>query len=331
MFGTEQNYYFQELNIFKKNLLNLYQRRVKLTAERETLRWKYVTQLRAEWNNLASQIYDQAFKKSPEVVELCRNMIGMIQGFIPMVKVDGAHEMGWGTLPNFGGPLNISFLSPTAHLIIDPFWKNSPEQIQIDPRPFYQMYPGLDSRTLNLLETWFLGDNSARYISERGGNVKISIPLEYDWMNDTNGFGENKRLSGYFDEASAIVFAEYNGRSIAGLVATMRDTLAKIFDLGDIAISVQIEIDTVEKNLKEYVSEYAAQFGDALNASDILRDLQAAAEGDIEAIKRLGLYEAPVESTVLPEALPEPVIVQPKSKLPWILAGAAAIFLATRE
>lgn len=342
MFGAEE-FYFTELQNFKKSLLSLYQKRVKYSAERENERWKYVTQTKGEWSTLTAKLYDQAFLEGSGVVDLLRAVLVRLAKMFPMVKLDGDHDPAFGRFEHFGGPLQLSLLSPTAHLITDPFYKGEEVNLKSDSRPFYKMYGNSIRGTTALVDDYFFGNiaraTTAAWDAELGQWVHLTWPVTDEWVEAmVRSQGSSLRLmpDAFKDwpKVKAILEASYDGKSLDGLLQKIKAQLIKVLDLSAMVIRVQTQIDETEDQLKNFVTEYASQFGDALNASDILRDLNAAAQGDMEAIKRLGLYEAPVEAAVPADVLqPEaPVMVEkPKSKAVWIAAAATGLFLLTRK
>lgn len=316
-FGNEQDYYFSELKKFKTSILGLYSRRARLVAERETERFKYSTNLKARWNNLVQSILDQAFETGKSgLVDMIRVTLNHIQKSIPMITVSGLRDEHWGVMKVLqGSSINrpISLLSPSSDLI----------SVEVSgSKKFYEAYPKLNN------SDWY---NRHYFLRSEGLNPVVPVSLAYL----TAKFEKTAYAPFLVDAEQSlnILNGTYATGNVYELVEELRTSFIKIIDLGHMIMSVQREIDAIETQITSFVADYADKFGMALEASDLLNDLYLASQGDMEAIKRLGLYEEPEQAEVV-EAVPvdvAPVAEPGLSKTPWLVAGAAAIYLLTRK
>lgn len=316
----------EQLSYFKNDLLSLYRQKAKLIAARESLRFQYLTQGKAKFNSIISAIYNQAYAdKNDQAVELLEIIIGTLRTGIPMVLMDGASVSGWGAnVYIFGGRHQVGFLSPISHYLTEPFgYEQDPDQ-----RPAYQLYgEAMVSMTPERIITDFFLPYFVQVYDQQTGVYYpfAGFPPDENYVKLflEQRYPQNAGLISQYPYVKSLLETSYPqaGGSLADLVSWIMTSLKDIVRQTQQIIKLQFTIDGAENALINFVNEYAAQTGAALNASDVLKDLfeeSQKAEEIPEAIEQM------VEETGAPP------IEEPKSKLPWI-AAAAGLFMLLRK
>lgn len=327
-----------QLNSFKENLVSLYRRKTKLVAEREALRFQYATGVKAEILGVISAIYNQIFAdRNPEGELLTRHVIEFIQSHIPMLTINGAELQGWAGNPyNMGGRFNVGYLSPTAHLISEPFGDPSGE----DQSPFYKLYAenaylyptvGLDW----VLENYFLFGNQSNMSNPVTGEPEhFEIPPSLGWVEAFATWhihdASFNLLEGY-EYMVSVLTRNYPAGNLADVIDKARTVLSRIIESTKNVLRIQLDIDQIENDLAIFVTEYKDYVG-GTTIDEILTELML----ESQKSESIPLPEATMEHSVIttnvavPSVEAQPVAViqnVPSSKLPWVAAAAAAFFL----
>ena len=357
MFGFERSEYFSMLGTFKNTLFNLYVKKPKLIAERETLRYKYISQDKATYTNIRAAMYDDVMSRNDSDLTLLFNFtIRLITENIPMYTLGGASIDGWGRFAGAAG-INpylvekqnhgeffrgykpgssvagfLSYLSPIGHFITESFLIDRDSS---QSEPWYKSefsLIGLYGSAEGVIAGSFLGKKSQSRLT--GDTISFPPSISY-----VRALAEEEGRSFNFDKyplVEEILTKTYPAGNMMTLITSMMESLRRIVDLTIKIIKVQTEIESTEAQLGQYVSEYSAQFESAIHASDILQDLELAAKGDAQAIRRLGIFEEKSESEplsevpvdILTQEVVEPVPqVEKKSNLPLLVAAGVGIFL----
>ncbi len=300
-----------QLDTMEKGLMNLYRNKIKLVSIRESLRFQYVSAMRAKWDAVLGAMYSAGYMEGNSFgVQLLTAILPYITIGIPMVDMNGNPSSGWGTNPNNPGTGgNVSgagFLSPIQNIISKPFYslENSTDQ-----RTALKIY-GIgywNEPVENILGVYFFG---ARFTTLQ------DIPPSADWVQ--NALVNNQALTRFETSYPFIVDVmtkDFPQGSFKGVIAEMRDLLSQIIAKTQYILTVQEQIDAAEKSLSDFVGDYQA-IGGAVDVAALLLQLQAEAErADVPP---------PVEQAqaeVLPIAIPQE---EKSMKLPWILGALVA-------
>lgn len=318
----------QQLSQFKMTLLDLYKKKAKLVAERESLRFQYLTGFKAQLQALFAAMYNQVFAdKNGEGQVLVQSALGAIQHGFPMVTMIGGSLDQWGQpVYNFGGTYNVSFLSPPEHLLALPF--NAPDMTD----SAYKIYRDTltTSDTENLLQQYYMGDY-VTHVQLPDGQVSFSLPVNTDWLGAwAQTHGADPGQSAY---AAGIINGTYNGQNLKALFDQGRTLLGSLIDKTKLLVGIQLQIDDEAAQLADFAAAYRDSYSKSLVISDVLDCLQkAAASGDQLPISQAGSCGTTVASANVPPANATTVATPapPQSKTWLYLAAAAGIFLLTK-
>jgi len=293
----------------------MYRQKTKLSAERETLRYKYVSTIRNLIDNLGSALLSQTISDGHEELHaFIAQFVAIVKQHLSMADLTGKDVSGYAS--NFSPGGFVGFLSP-----LEKFF-----QIYLpgtDERKLYQIlnYMGyLSPETVTNLDSHFdiawtgtIPDASGSYPT-----IHFSMPPSQDWWEGLAHFyGETipNNDFGYLNSAVTKTFPQY-GSSFSDAVNLAKTTLSQIVDKTISLFTLQIDIDKAETDLATFItdnSDFAKTEG--INLSDLLKDLEAESEQ--------------------PDAVATPAQVMapaaPKSKTPWLIAAAAAIWFVTNK
>lgn len=307
--GDTQSLYYSQLLSFKKRLLELYTKRSKLTAERESLRFKYISEMKAKLANVSGAVIEKTLSSNdPDNIALVNDILKYIRLSIPMANAQGALSGEFAPYILFSsvfgaGDYGVNYLSPIADFLVKS--RNPNEDI---------FYKALD-KALNFA---YLSSGEKVVQEQRLFNVNPTVSevaqLKYK--------DESDPLYIKFNPALRLILES----DIPIVVQTMEQMFVSLVNLTQKIVLIQLEIDKAENELQTFVAENAAYFGGAINASDLIRDLKLSAEGDSDAMKRIGLYEQK-ETPEIVEAIPSDIMTQEK-KTSWtvLLAIGAGIY-----
>lgn len=329
----------QQLAVYKDILIGLYRTKTKAIAERESLRFQYLTGMKSKLSGVISAIYARVFSdQNTDGEELVRAVIALIQQNIPMVSMNGGQLPEWAQNPHqSGGRLQPGYLSPITHLISEPYNEPSnPEQ-----SPFYKIYgPSYlvnDAMTSTVIDYYFL---PAHYMSIQGmdnneGQVlNFSIPPSLAWAES---YAKARMSHTYFPVEAAhqylvnVLSTNYPAGNLSDLIEQARLLLSDIVEKTKNIIQLQFDIDQAENDLGILVSEYKDYLGSETFES-ILEQIRREAEMSEMLPRPEAVMEYSVTTTNIPvleaDITPIPVLeAQAKSKLPLIAAAVAALLL----
>jgi hypothetical protein len=313
--------YSVELANFRNSLIMLYRVKARDVAKREAVRFQYLSEAKAKISNLISKINSSLFSsQNANLYELTTKVTGAIQSHIPMVSLNGAALDGWGTNPHrFGGRLQLGLLSPIQDFIQNPFnGPNDPDQ-----SPAYIMF-----------QTEFFGPNhsvdkfvSQYFLNFPEVNVPFSIPPSLDWCKLYAG---HEMTENEIEFTYPLMIQFFNQNGIGTELSSACDQARALFyevverTLG--LMTVQLEIDKLEKDLSQFVEEYRGQFD--ITAQQLLADIQnesTRAEVIAPVAQSLQVSESASEPVMVP------VIEKASSNLPMIAAAAAIFYFLRRK
>lgn len=363
MFGYDRSEYFQMLNSFKYTLLNLYTNKTKFIAERETLRFKYMTQDKAKLLNIKQAMYDELIANNESNAIVVFNFVmSLILQNIPMYQMTGAMINGWGRFAGSASEgvgkvsLNdmgefwrgysvgssegsvLSYLSPIAHFFQPLLVDRGPDGNEPFYKYDYLTFVKNKTSPDRVLAGSFLGQKSF----DPASSLAIEFPPRYEYVQSIAA-SQNRHINQYdYMLVQEILKMTYPVGNMKDVLVNMMDELRRIVELTFIILDVQIEIDAVESELANYVSQYAGQVGESLAASDLMKDIQLAADGDAAAMRRLGLFTTEAEKkpidaevqVIVDEAKPIEVAPQEilpteskRSNLPLLIAAGVGLAL----
>ena len=324
MFGAEKDVYFSTLDNYKRVLLSLYNKRTKLMAEREALRFKYTTNLKTKLRNLASAIVTEALKTNDyELTKVVQTLLDVSLGQVFMADASGRSVEGFASL-NYvakGSTQSTQLITPLSPLkyIVE-------ENLYGYEKPFYKDFVFSPTEFESIIGKYYVSSGGSTFNSDFTIGVPPSLAFFDNWKES---YFKDVNL-GLYDQAASFITANYPQGNLPALIQETQSEFFHLLNLTNLIILNQRAIDIAETDLKEYVAAYAASAGAALNASDILNDLQAASEGNKEAMMRLGLFEQPSLEVV--EVPPEGSVIEPAKpgNALWV-AGAAALYFLMRR
>lgn len=352
-----QNDFTNQLGYFKTNLIALYKQKSKLIAQREALRFQYLTSMKAQFGSVLAAMMQQVYvDQSAGGLKLVGAVMGFIQNRIPMTNMQGQSLQGWEMNPaSPGGPHGAGFLSPIEDIISNPFDASQ------SPKPAYQIYtvaywekvgsgsqPVVDfffirwddfysnSGSVYRSQSWFNGVQDINGdMSNVGKVVTFSLPPSRAWYNaflaTQNIYTTDKNLMlNSSDYASQVLTANYPAGNLVDVLSMMRQAFSDIVNKTIAVIQLQITIDNAQTELGSFVTQYQ-EFAGTVDMSSLFLDLQTEADkADVPP------PPPPVpEPQVLPvnvilvdnsaqEPVLEPVVAQKSSINPWLI-GAAVV------
>lgn len=326
---TVQAMFDSQMSSFKTTLIDLYRKKSKAIADRETMRFRYLTGMKAKFLNIVSDMYSSMFADKNSAGEtLITKIVDYIKLNTAMINLDGTQISGWLAAPSrLGGRLNISYFSPSAHLISEPFYAAPSTNVL----PAYKIWPGYFDKNAYTLDYYVNGNNvfgTTGQMSLAGiggtGYVQFTMPPSLDW---TKAFLKSQNAAGLIDQYDYMV-AKFSKTYNSGNMATTLNDLLELFksfiQQTKLVVQIQMAIDVSEKDLADFVSSYKGYIGTSTTAADIISTLQAEAEkADIQPppVAIQAVSDAPAIETVVP---PPP---ESKSKTPLLAAAAIGVFM----
>ena len=307
----------QELTSFKNSLVSLYRQKAKLVAEREALRFQYMTGVKARLQAYRTAIYNKIFSdKDVLSEELLQKVLGKIFLSIPMTNLQGVFEQGFSIPPLYaGGRLLFSAFSPTNHILSESFYDEG------SPKTY-----------LAFRDAGFLSDGyepsmfykAARVQAPDGYLVDLSFPLSEAWINALTQASGETYPPGLVQNVISLIAQPFSGSTLQSIYEQAQAMSERIVDVTIKLIKVQLEIDHAENDLAVFVNSYQGNLANPRTVDEILREIMAMSEAS----------EAQVQS--LPKETvdaPVPPIETPAPKSNALLYGLAAIgiFFATRK
>lgn len=333
-----------QIGQFKNLLIGLYRQKSKLSAEREALRFQYLSGMKSKISAAQSAIYQQLFvENNADGAELVRSLIGLIQNNIPMVLMNGSTIQGWGqNIFNVGGRHSVGQLSPLVHIFSEPF--NDPSHA--DQRPMYQIYQASwlnDAQGPNwAIDYYFLPSWNRAYDAE-GKAHELTIPMTAEfaaaWIK-SRGKGYLSYAAPY---AVAMLAHNFGSGSLNDILIQAKAMLKKILELTVTLVRLQLEIDATEADLAMFVADFSAYSGEAISLQEVIDSFKEEAQAPTVNPNDVPVGATVVEDAVVPDIPASqdesvvgpdvPVVVPEKSslKLPAMLAAAGAIFMLTRK
>lgn len=329
-----------QLFTFKNTLVKLYKQKTKAIAEREVMRFKYLSGLKAKFLNIVSDMYSEIYmEKNLSGENVIRYVIEYIQGKIPMATLSGGTQNGWGGLPyNIGGRLTINFFSPSTHILSEPFdGPSSPDQ-----RPAYLKYPNHygknSSATVDyMVKNYSLFGNytrmSEQYLPNTStyGYIDFSFPPSFNWVQS---YLRGHKSPGYVltQDAYDYMVEKFTKTYPSGNLVNVIDEFAQLYEniilQTHLIVNLQNDIDLAEKNLAEFVDAYKEHIGTTQTLDEILAALQEeAARADVQPASDIPVG-ASVHAEMADEIIPPPLPPEEKSmKVPLMAAAAIGIFM----
>lgn len=312
------------LKHYRDTLIGFYRSKAKLTAEREAVRFQYLTTVKNQLVDIASQIANKAYEDKNDVgLKLWTYLIGAAKTAIPVVSLDGSRITGWKANAGvLGGRLGLGILSPINQFLVEPF--NDPSNP--DQRPAYLVYKGLFTSA-----TWepsvfvtreFFGSLTLWGVDENSSQQYIfSVPPRIEWVKAylRKFYSSDSSAISAYQYVMDLISANWPAGNLIETIDKARGLFKEIVEKTVKIITTQYDIDALEAEFVKFVEDFRAQYGvSAVSASDILRELQ----------------ELALQPDAQPEAIMAPtetIVEAPKkSVLPWVAAGIAALFVISR-
>lgn len=336
---SEASMFEAQLFAFKTSLVKFYRDKAKAIAERETMRFKYLTGLKAKFQNIVSDMYAEIYKENNANGELLtRYIIDFTQSHIPMTSLTGDTVAGWGQRPyNLGGRLGINQFSPTTHILSEPFNALN----ATDKRPAYLIYANIFSGTSQNLQ-WYLDNYFLFGIASRmprsslvppgTGTIDYTFPPSKDWVAAyLKAFKGATTLSllDQYDYMVSKITKIYPSGNLGDIVKEFTELFKSIIQQTKLVVGLQVQIDLTEKNLAEFVEAYRSYIGTSQTLAQILEELHAEAEkADIQPPIEVPVgasVQAPPADEIVPPPPPPP---ESKSmKTPLMAAAAIGILM----
>lgn len=337
MLGNQGSAFSAQVNEFKNLLIRLYQTRTKFIAERESLRFRYISEMKARMNAAISSGYEKIFRdKNADAEILYRALVATISRALPMTTLNGQYLEGYNCIYCIGGRNNMNYLSPMSYFLQEPYDANSEEPIYRD----FPFYVHMGQNFLTWPATQIMNDyvfaRMQKNDYETGNTVSFSFPITEAWAKAT------------LPQQSYHVISQFNyvmgvmeSSGLLSIFEQMFEMLHSIIHLTGEVLKVQIEIDQVEDNLKLFIDELA-QYGEILNKEELLQQIRDMSEGKIPV-------DQPPTGTIVATTGPAPVVEenslvvdqqdltvpvisseQQKSLMPWVAAAAGLLLLARK-
>ncbi len=332
MFGSDNSLNTQLVD-FKNTIIGLYKLRTKLIAERESKRFRYITDMKAKLSSISSQIYNKLYAdRNYAAQDLFNEVFSKFAQNLPMVDLQGRVADGNGnSLYALGGKYNVSFLSPIAHILNSPYDDSTSD-------PMYKAYGQyLVSITPESVMNQFIFNRMPSFYND--AYQDLTLPPTRQWVEglQLNQTGTN------LDEFDYLM-SVMNSYGLFEQLGTIYQTLENIILLTQDIINVQFQIDQTEESLTLFLNEHS-EFSGGLSSSQVLQEIRDQAEGKIPVdqppIGTIVATSAPNAAAPLAEenslivgsqaeAVQPVVLAQKKSALPWA-AAAIGIFLLARK
>lgn len=347
-----------ELKNFKNTLLSLYRAKTKMIAERESLRFRYTTQMKNKVTQAFLALNEAIYQLNDSTATALHENIMRWQGRqIPMLEYSGQASVPTygGNVWTLGGKKNTGYLSPITDWLSETY-SDDPRY----PEKFYQSQQ-VKNFVMNanassvdaFLKQYFFNTNgtpgSGSWVrGEDGQDYWFTMPVDEGYVKASlRMYGGQP---GWIIALPAVnqVYAAANFMSV---MSEARDMMARIIKLTSDIVRNQYQIDDNEKALSQFVADYSQYSQSPIAADEIMRQLELQAEqADI-----VPPIEVPIGSTIVEQVPPNAIVAaveenplavnqvvpdvmtmtpapsQTSSKLPLYLAGAAALALLLKK
>ncbi len=327
---------------YKQILISLYKQKTRLSAEREALRFQYLSgfksKVSASMGRINSAMYGDSNTQGEEATRI---MMGFMMTNIPMVLLNGANAPGWGANPFMvGGRLSVGLLSPLSHIFVEPFNAvGAPDQ-----RPAYQIYAQSwlnDSQGVNWVVSYYYLPDWQRATDANGVMQTLSNPPTAEFIQAwLKSRGKNDLLFS-IPYVLQMLTTDFGGGSFTQILSDGKLMFRKIVEQTIMLLRIQLQLDVAEAELRNFVDEFVAFSGQPIVLTELLASIKAEADAPEVVVNEVPVGATVVEDVVIPNIpvsediaeVPAAVVVEQKSslKIPMMIAAAGAIFLATRK
>jgi hypothetical protein len=299
MFGSASSEFDSQLSFYKTTLLNLYKQKTKTIAEREGLRFQYLTSMKAKLSNIQGAIVAQAYAdKNYDGTMLTIYVTTFILSHIPVVTLNVGPTTSYGpNIYGLGGRLQLGMLSPITHWLSEPFSDPS----NPDQAPAYKMYGQamINNKTSDLMRDNFIDGVSVHALDENNNDqlYSFSIPPSLGWVvgmitkfRASNGL----ELISSYPYMADLVSRTYPAGNLREAVEQAGDMLETLLEKTKTVLKIQLDIDQTETELLQFVDQYKEYASKP--SVEILHEIQFEAEKS----ERIPVQEVPEGATMVP-------------------------------
>jgi len=321
------SFFSQQLDTYKEQLIKTYTDKARAIAERESLRYKYVTEWRAKLESTFNAIISDAFNlNNSKAASLVPMFFNIFKSYTPMLAVNGATVTGYAQSTYY---LGLGYANREFHPELPDY---TPLDMALSPMTFFfsKWNPNMAINPSEYISQNFVNVEGHWYWpNPNGWGYRARLPLNSSGLLDSNIWNSLGASTPQADKdalASAILplfSKEYTYGSLINLVAEGDALLNTILGKTRKVFQLQAQLAPLEKSVTEFVADYNKQSaGSVIEAGDVFRQLQEASKQANAMAVKTAIEANKAPEVVVPEAIP----VTQKSKLP-LVAGAAALAL----
>lgn len=318
--GSQSDLFNNQLAVYRDQLIPLYREKSRLTAERESLRFMYLTGIKSKFQSIVSSINGDIFLlNNPDLQEMFNFLVGLYQKSIPMASMNGASVTGWGNPTVMTDTIALtSFIGPTYK-----WFEPVSESYGYDkPTTYFQAYGSayLSYNTDHWVNQYFFPPWQRIQDYDLAQEFKLTSPPSKGYLMAQEKYGKVHNVNANYDKLIELMNKQYGAQSLVSVIADAKDLHYRIVDILLRLFQIQGQIESAEADLVTFINEYSSYSGNPVEAQQILLDIRAAAEAaDEPAVTDIEVPEENVEEVIIEEPK--------KSKLPLVAAAAGILLL----
>jgi hypothetical protein len=306
----DQSSFDAGLSSYKSTLTPMYKQKAMLIAQREILRFQYLTGMKSQVEQITGAMYSQSMlDQNADGLNALTSLVAVVKKRIPMSDMTGTPLPGWAASPGPGTGASgvlLSVLCPIEEFISKP-WSQPTAPIQLTA---LQNYPG---------NYFAQGLSPGQYLA--GPFYFFSPPDAFSIKNIGS-----RSSDAAINYALNIASLTYNGITLSGVMTAAQNLWASLSNKTIFILNLQSQIEAQETALSTFVSQNQ-DFAGGMNALQVLADLQA--QSDSAATPP----PPPPAPVVLPLASTPPVTVTgpPNTWMDVVAAAVAGVLMMGKK